>query len=170
MRYASRPSAPASKTQTCRQGWSAGLSSRVPGIVPTACARTDSPPPEPNGGAPILPNKLKQSLTILRRFRTSLESRLKTLNIVAIVSRLTHSFRVLIGLLRRTAQFARRLADAWETDRLISPQDIYRRDMNWLRECQLFIAEVSGSSFGLSFETGYLLGATTKKGHTALSL
>jgi hypothetical protein len=32
-----------------------------------------------------------------------LESRLKTLNIFAIVSRLTHSFRVLIGLLRRTA-------------------------------------------------------------------
>jgi hypothetical protein len=53
--------------------------------------------------------------------------------------------------------------DAWEADRLISPQDVYRRDMNWLRECQLFIAEVSGSSFGLGFETGYLLGATTKK-------
>jgi hypothetical protein len=27
----------------------------------------------------------------------------------------------------------------------------------------MFIAEVSGSSFGLGFETGYLLGATTKK-------
>jgi hypothetical protein len=35
--------------------------------------------------------------------------------------------------------------------------------MNWLRECQLFIAEVSGSSFGLGLKTGYLLGATTKK-------
>ena len=51
---------------------------------------------------PILAKKLKQSLMIVRRFRTSLESRLKTLNIFAIVSRLTHSFRVLIGLLRRT--------------------------------------------------------------------
>ncbi len=28
---------------------------------------------------------------------------------------------------------------------------------------QCFVAEVSGSSFGLGFETGYLLGATTKK-------
>ena len=32
-----------------------------------------------------------------------------------------------------------------------------------MNECDLFIAEVSGSSFGLGFETGYLLGATNKK-------
>ena len=54
-------------------------------------------------------------------------------------------------------------ANAWEADRLISPQDVYRRDMAWLEQCDLFIAEVSGSSFGLGFETGYLLGATNKK-------
>jgi nucleoside 2-deoxyribosyltransferase len=53
--------------------------------------------------------------------------------------------------------------DAWEADRSISPQDVYRRDMAWLEQCDLFIAEVSGSSFGLGFETGYLLGATNKK-------
>ena len=35
--------------------------------------------------------------------------------------------------------------------------------MAWLEQCELFIAEVSGSSFGLGFETGYLLGATNKK-------
>ena len=54
-------------------------------------------------------------------------------------------------------------ANAWEADRLISPQGVYRRDMAWLDQCDLFIAEVSGSSFGLGFETGYLLGATNKK-------
>jgi 2'-deoxynucleoside 5'-phosphate N-hydrolase len=53
--------------------------------------------------------------------------------------------------------------DAWEADRLVSPQEVYRRDMAWLQQCELFIAEVSGSSFGLGFETGYLLGATSKK-------
>jgi len=53
--------------------------------------------------------------------------------------------------------------NAWEADRTISPQDVYRRDMAWLELCDLFIAEVSGSSFGLGFETGYLLGATSKK-------
>jgi nucleoside 2-deoxyribosyltransferase len=52
--------------------------------------------------------------------------------------------------------------DAWEADRSISPQDVFRRDMAWLDQCDLFIAEVSGSSFGLGFETGYLLGATSK--------
>jgi hypothetical protein len=52
---------------------------------------------------------------------------------------------------------------AWEADRSISPQDVYRRDMKWLQQCDLFIAEVSGSSFGLGFETGYLLGTTDKR-------
>ncbi len=35
--------------------------------------------------------------------------------------------------------------------------------MNWLAQCDLFVAEVTGSSFGLGFETGYLLGATAKR-------
>jgi nucleoside 2-deoxyribosyltransferase len=53
--------------------------------------------------------------------------------------------------------------DAWEADRLISAQDVYKRDMNWLRECDCFMAEVSGSSFGLGFETGYTLASTSKE-------
>src|SRR6266478_3870928 len=53
--------------------------------------------------------------------------------------------------------------DAWEADRRITAQEVFRRDMRWLEECDLFMAEVSGSSFGLGFETGYLLGATAKK-------
>src|SRR5258708_19228605 len=53
--------------------------------------------------------------------------------------------------------------NAWEADRSISPREVYLRDMKWLQKCDMFIAEVSGSSFGLGFETGYLLGATTKK-------
>jgi len=52
--------------------------------------------------------------------------------------------------------------DAWEADRRMVPQEVYARDMNWLRLCELFIAEVSGSTFGLGFETGYLLGSTAK--------
>ena len=53
--------------------------------------------------------------------------------------------------------------DAWEADRSVAPQKIFARDMNWLGQCDLFVAEVTGSSFGLGFETGYLLGATGKK-------
>jgi len=44
--------------------------------------------------------------------------------------------------------------NAWELDRLITPQQVYERDMKWLEQCDLFIAEVSGSSFGLGFEAG----------------
>jgi len=47
--------------------------------------------------------------------------------------------------------------DAWEADRSVPPQKIFARDMNWLAQCDLFVAEVTGSSFGLGFETGYLL-------------
>jgi hypothetical protein len=53
--------------------------------------------------------------------------------------------------------------NAWEADRLITPKEVYLRDMKWLEQCDLFMAEVSGSSFGLGLETGYLLGANTKK-------
>jgi nucleoside 2-deoxyribosyltransferase len=53
--------------------------------------------------------------------------------------------------------------DAWKADRSVTPQKIFARDMNWLAECDLFVAEVTGSSFGVGFETGYLLGATAKK-------
>lgn len=53
--------------------------------------------------------------------------------------------------------------DAWNADRRVPPSQIFVRDMKWLNECDLFVAEVSGSSFGLGFETGYLLGATQKK-------
>lgn len=53
--------------------------------------------------------------------------------------------------------------NAWAADRLITPQEIYSRDLDWLRECDILIAEVSGSSFGIGFETGYLLGSTQKR-------
>ena len=53
--------------------------------------------------------------------------------------------------------------DAWERDRLISPQGRVPARHGLLEQCEVLIAEVSGSSFGLGFETGYVLGKTTKK-------
>jgi len=52
---------------------------------------------------------------------------------------------------------------AWETDRRISARQVYERDMRWLAEADLLVAEVSGSSFGLGYEAGYVLGATAKR-------
>jgi nucleoside 2-deoxyribosyltransferase len=75
--------------------------------------------------------------------------------------------RKIVGILEemRHEVLTRHLVEdnAWEADRSITPKEVYRRDMRWLEQCDMFIAEVSGSSFGLGFETGYLLGATTKK-------
>jgi len=53
--------------------------------------------------------------------------------------------------------------DVWEADRSVAAEEIFARDMKWLDQCDLFVAEVSGSSFGVGFETGYLLGATKKR-------
>ena len=53
--------------------------------------------------------------------------------------------------------------NAWSQDRLIPAQQVYQRDMKWLEQCDLFLTEVSGSSFGLGFEAGYLLGGSSKK-------
>src|ERR1035441_91738 len=52
---------------------------------------------------------------------------------------------------------------AAQMDRSITPQAVFERDMNWLRQCDIFIAEVSGSSFGLGYEAGYVLGSSEKK-------
>lgn len=54
------------------------------------------------------------------------------------------------------------LDDAGESDRRIGPREVYERDLAWLCQCDLFIGEVSGSSFGIGYEAGYLLGATEK--------
>ncbi|HUI55169.1 MAG TPA: nucleoside 2-deoxyribosyltransferase [Bryobacteraceae bacterium] len=48
-------------------------------------------------------------------------------------------------------------------DRSVTPQMVYERDMNWLFACDLFIAEVSGSSFGLGYEAGFLLGSSARR-------
>jgi nucleoside 2-deoxyribosyltransferase len=75
--------------------------------------------------------------------------------------------RRIVGILEemRHEVLTRHLVEdnAWEADRSITPKEVYRRDMKWLEQCDMFLAEVSGSSFGLGFETGYLLGATAKK-------
>jgi hypothetical protein len=75
--------------------------------------------------------------------------------------------RKIVGILEEMRQevLARHLVEenAWEADRSIVPKEVYLRDMKWLEQCDMFMAEVSGSSFGLGFEAGYLLGATTRK-------
>lgn len=51
---------------------------------------------------------------------------------------------------------------ASQADRSLPPAAVFERDMAWLRECDIFIAEVSGSSFGIGYEAAYALTALNK--------
>jgi nucleoside 2-deoxyribosyltransferase len=53
--------------------------------------------------------------------------------------------------------------NAGAADRNLGAREVYTRDMEWLEQSDIFIAEVSGSSFGMGFEAGYILGSTKKR-------
>jgi hypothetical protein len=53
--------------------------------------------------------------------------------------------------------------DARVLDRALTPRAVYERDMRWLAECDVFIGEVSGSSFGMGYEAGLVLGGSQKR-------
>jgi 2'-deoxynucleoside 5'-phosphate N-hydrolase len=40
----------------------------------------------------------------------------------------------------------------------LSERDVFERDMRWLSDADLLVAEASGSSYGVGFEVGYVLG------------
>lgn len=50
-----------------------------------------------------------------------------------------------------------------DEEALKTPQFIFKRDMKWLEECDVLIAEVTGTGFGVGFEVGYILGNGKKK-------
>jgi len=41
---------------------------------------------------------------------------------------------------------------------VIDPNEVYERDVNWIRGCDLLIAEVSVPSHGVGYEIGFALG------------
>ena len=41
---------------------------------------------------------------------------------------------------------------------VIDPQEVYSRDVTWIRECDVLIAEVSVPSHGVGYEIGFALG------------
>ena len=40
----------------------------------------------------------------------------------------------------------------------LTEAQVYRRDLDWLSRCDVLVAEASGSSYGVGFEVGYLIG------------
>ncbi len=49
-----------------------------------------------------------------------------------------------------------------EAESALSERAVYERDIAWLDACDVLIADASGSSFGVGFEVGYVLGRTER--------
>lgn len=49
-------------------------------------------------------------------------------------------------------------SDVMEVEAGHSPEYVYTRDTNWIRECDVLIAEVSVPSHGVGYEIGFALG------------
>jgi 2'-deoxynucleoside 5'-phosphate N-hydrolase len=52
----------------------------------------------------------------------------------------------------------------------LSEEEIYRRDIDWLSRCEVLVAEASGSSYGVGFEVGYVLGRAASTGQRVVLL
>ncbi len=48
-------------------------------------------------------------------------------------------------------------AEAMQGERALTPRDVYERDVNWIRACDVMIAEVSVPSHGVGYEIGFAL-------------
>ncbi len=53
---------------------------------------------------------------------------------------------------------------------VLSERDVFERDLRWLESADLLIAEASGSSYGVGFEVGYVLGRAGESGQRVLLL
>lgn len=46
----------------------------------------------------------------------------------------------------------------------LDERHVYERDIHWLTTCDALVAEASGSSYGVGFEVGYVLGRAEQTG------
>lgn len=60
--------------------------------------------------------------------------------------------------------------DVESAEGLLSEREIFERDLRWLAACDLIVAEASGSSYGVGFEVGYVLGRSHETGQRAVLL
>jgi nucleoside 2-deoxyribosyltransferase len=60
--------------------------------------------------------------------------------------------------------------DVNEAESTLTEQDVYSRDLKWLSGCDVIVAEASGSSYGVGFEVGYVLGRAKASGQRAFLL
>jgi nucleoside 2-deoxyribosyltransferase len=59
-------------------------------------------------------------------------------------------------------------SDVMENERELTPQDVYERDVNWIKNCDVLITEVSVPSHGVGYEIGFP--GTARQGRCALNI
>jgi len=59
---------------------------------------------------------------------------------------------------------------AEDEDGRLTPAQVFERDIDWLDACDVIVAEASGSSYGVGFEVGYVLGRAERTGKRAIVL
>jgi nucleoside 2-deoxyribosyltransferase len=63
------------------------------------------------------------------------------------------------------------LADNVESaESQLTEREVFRRDLEWLTACDVLVAEASGSSYGVGFEVGYVLGRASVSGQRVVLL
>ncbi len=60
--------------------------------------------------------------------------------------------------------------DADTAESALTERDVFERDMTWLASADVLIADASGSSYGVGFEVGYVLGRSGITGQRVLLL
>jgi nucleoside 2-deoxyribosyltransferase len=62
------------------------------------------------------------------------------------------------------------LDDADAQEGQLSEREVFERDVRWLHDADVLIAEASGSSYGVGFEVGYVAGRAAETGQRVLLL
>ncbi len=57
-----------------------------------------------------------------------------------------------------------------EAEAALGAADVFRRDLSWLASCDVLVAEASGSSYGVGFEVGFVLGRAHETGQEVVLL
>jgi hypothetical protein len=60
--------------------------------------------------------------------------------------------------------------DVEQVESKLTEAEVYERDVRWLQACDAVVAEASGSSFGVGFEVGYVLGRAAVSGQRVFVL
>jgi hypothetical protein len=60
--------------------------------------------------------------------------------------------------------------DVDQAEASVGNADVFQRDIRWLDACDVLVAEASGSTYGVGFEVGYIVGRAAQTGQRAIVL